>query len=78
MLNDCTTCRWARWEISASGRHRSSVRGRCTFKPVWPALPAVITRHNESVKLPDPSHFGIWLWEPETDCLTWEAKEPDK
>lgn len=70
----CSTCRWAEWQRTPTGRISAKHCGRCSVEVKIPPLPlSVDAKHIETIV----SHrFGIWPGKTITGavCPVWERK----
>jgi hypothetical protein len=79
----CETCKWAKWELTPTGKIRKFVAGRCLFPVDKEAIREFLRVHlpqyaGGEEQLRDASLFdvrrGIWPSDGES-CGVWEAKE---
>lgn len=76
--NDCTNCRWARWEMTNHTPPRINPRyhGRCHYQTLIPLLPRAssLTSKTLNEKLNPTYGHVIWVQDGYVDCPAWEKR----
>jgi hypothetical protein len=73
-VNDCTHCKYAKWERTAAGKLHPSGQGRCGFEVKIPQLPASM---HYLMGNPIIVGGGINRREPSCDCPYFDRTKPD-
>lgn len=67
----CKTCKWAKWQMTNTGKISRIYSGECVYRIVLPVMPECVM---------EPIHVrrgGIWPdLKSGANCLTYEAKSP--